>query len=52
MYELTPKELEILSLVVEGKTNKEIAQIQSIAKRTVESHVHNILGQTNYLKIA
>lgn len=42
MYKLTPKELEILAFVAEAKTNKEIAQIQCVAKRTVETHVRNI----------
>lgn len=47
MFQLTPKELETLALVVKAKTNQEIAQIQYVSKRTVESHVRNILQQTN-----
>lgn len=47
MFRLTPKELETLALVAEAKTNKEIAQVQCVTKRTVESHVRNILQQTN-----
>lgn len=45
MYELTAKELEVLALVVEAKSNKEIAKLQIISERTVESHVSNILGK-------
>jgi DNA-binding CsgD family transcriptional regulator len=40
---LTPKEIEILSWVKEGKTNWEIAQIQDVSERTVKFHVANIL---------
>ncbi len=40
---LTPKEIEILIWVKEGKTNWEIAQIQKISERTVKFHIGNIL---------
>lgn len=40
---LTPKELEILSWVVAGKTSGEIAAIRGISERTVKYHVGNIL---------
>lgn len=40
---LTPKEIEILNWVREGKTNWEIAQIQGVSERTVKFHVRNIL---------
>jgi DNA-binding NarL/FixJ family response regulator len=42
---LTPRELEILRLVGEGKANKEIATELSINERTARSHVSNILGK-------
>lgn len=38
----TPKELEIIGLIKEGKTTKEIAEILHIGKRTVDSHRDNI----------
>ena len=41
--ELTPRELEILSLVGEGKANKEIATELTISERTARTHVSNIL---------
>jgi DNA-binding NarL/FixJ family response regulator len=41
--ELTPREIDILELVVEGKTNKEIAQERSISENTVKIHLRNIL---------
>ena len=41
--ELTPREIEILQLVVDGKTNKEIAACLFIAENTVKIHLRNIL---------
>lgn len=38
---LTHREIECLQLVSKGKTSKEIAQILSITKRTVDFHVNN-----------
>jgi DNA-binding NarL/FixJ family response regulator len=43
--QLTPRELEILSLVGKGKANKEIATELSISERTARTHVSNILGK-------
>lgn len=40
---LTQREQEVLNLIVEGKINLEIAQALSIAERTVEFHVGNLL---------
>jgi two-component system, NarL family, nitrate/nitrite response regulator NarL len=40
---LTRREREIVSLISEGLSNKEIAQQLNIATFTVKSHVHNIL---------
>jgi DNA-binding NarL/FixJ family response regulator len=40
---LTAREREILELVDEGLSNKEIARRLSIEVRTVKNHVHNIL---------
>ncbi len=44
-YQLTDRELEILVLMLEGKTNEEIAQILWVAVGTVKSHIHNIFGK-------
>ena len=40
---LTERELEILQQIVEGRTNKEIAQALYISEKTVKNHVSNIL---------
>jgi DNA-binding NarL/FixJ family response regulator len=40
---LTPRETEILQLVAEGLSNKEIAARLSITEGTVKNHVHNAL---------
>ncbi|TFD99596.1 response regulator [Jeotgalibacillus salarius] len=43
--ELTARELEILMLIAEGKTNQEIADELYIALKTVKTHVSNLLGK-------
>jgi DNA-binding NarL/FixJ family response regulator len=40
---MTKREREIITLIAEGLSNKEIAQRLNIATYTVKSHVHNIL---------
>lgn len=42
---LTPRELEVLKLIAEGSTSKEIARILVISVKTVERHRANILGK-------
>lgn len=44
---LSDRELEILRLVAEGRSNKEIASQLFIAEGTVKNHVTNILGKLN-----
>jgi PAS domain S-box-containing protein len=41
-YELTPRELEIVSLVREGKSAKEIAVVLNVCKETVDIYKHHI----------
>jgi DNA-binding NarL/FixJ family response regulator len=43
LIELTPQQLKILSLVCEGKLNKQIAYDLSIAETTVKAHITAIL---------
>ena len=42
---LTPRELEVLTLIGQGRSNGEIAALLSIAPRTAKVHVQNILGK-------
>jgi DNA-binding CsgD family transcriptional regulator/tetratricopeptide (TPR) repeat protein len=42
---LTPRETEVLELIVEGATNAEIAQALVIAPKTVDHHVSAVLGK-------
>jgi DNA-binding NarL/FixJ family response regulator len=42
---LTQREQEVLSLVAEGATDKEIAQALSLSIHTIKSHMRNILSK-------
>ncbi len=44
---LTRRELEVLALIVEGRTDNEIAELLFISPRTVSTHVGNMLAKTN-----
>jgi DNA-binding NarL/FixJ family response regulator len=41
--ELTPREAEIVKLIAEAHTNREIAEILHLSEKTVESHRANVL---------
>lgn len=43
--ELTQRELDVLELLMAGKSNKEIASALFISEGTVKTHVNNILGK-------
>jgi DNA-binding NarL/FixJ family response regulator len=40
---MTPRELDVIELISEGLSNKEIAQRLGIAPHTVKSHVRNVM---------
>lgn len=40
---LTPREREVLALVVDGKTNKAIGEALGIAEGTVKSHIRQMM---------
>ncbi len=42
---LTPREIEVLKLVSEGDSNKEIAKRLGITEHTVKLHIHNLSGK-------
>ena len=39
---LTKRELEVLTLVIEGRSSKEVADMLFVSKRTVDFHLANI----------
>jgi len=43
--DLSPREIEVLRLIVDGNANKEIAHRLGIAEETVKTHVTNILAK-------
>ncbi|MCL5006270.1 MAG: response regulator transcription factor [Acidobacteria bacterium] len=54
-FNLTPRELDIVSAIVRGYTNHDIAEEFSIAEQTVKHHLSNIfdkLGVSNRLELA
>ena len=45
LSELTAREVEVLTLIVKGLTNSDIAGVLKISKGTVKIHVNNIYGK-------
>jgi len=43
--ELTPREVEVLTLIAEGLCNKDIARELSISEKTVKNHINNIFSK-------
>jgi two-component system nitrate/nitrite response regulator NarL len=53
-FGLTPREREVVGLIVAGYTNKDLAQKLSISEQTVKHHLTNIfdkLGVSNRLEL-
>ncbi len=44
-FGLTPRERDVLPLLVQGRTNKQIAEALFISENTAGVHVSNILGK-------
>ena len=42
---LTPREIDVLRLIAQGYTNRQMADMLSISVRTVESHRSNLMGK-------
>jgi DNA-binding NarL/FixJ family response regulator len=42
---LTPRELDVVKLIAEAHTNKQIAEALHVSEKTVESHRANVLGK-------
>ena len=45
LSDLTPREMQILQLVIEGKTNRAIATEIYISEKTVEFHLDNVYSK-------
>ncbi|HLP11892.1 MAG TPA: response regulator transcription factor [Flavobacteriales bacterium] len=45
--ELTPKEIEVMQKIAEGKTNKEIADALFVSVNTIKTHLKNIFVKLN-----
>jgi DNA-binding CsgD family transcriptional regulator len=45
---LTARESEIAALIQQGKSDREIAEALSLSKRTVSTHVSNILAKLDF----
>jgi two-component system NarL family response regulator len=43
--ELTSREMDVLRLIVGGKSNKEIGALLYISEATVKTHINNLLGK-------
>ena len=42
---LTPREIDVLRLIVQGHTNSQIAEVLRLSVRTIESHRANLMGK-------
>ena len=49
---LTPREREVLALIADGKSTKEISQCLNLSERTVEFHRHNIMDKLEMRSVA
>jgi DNA-binding NarL/FixJ family response regulator len=47
MTELTPRERQVLGMIVQGKSNREIAQTLFLTEGTVRNHITHILTRLN-----
>jgi DNA-binding NarL/FixJ family response regulator len=49
---LTPRELEIVQLLAEGKTSKEVSALLGISVKTTETHRSNIMRKLNFHSVS
>lgn len=52
LAQLTPREREVLQLVAEGNTNRQIALMLTISVKTVEKHRYNLMDKLNIRDVA
>ncbi len=41
-FEITPREMQVIALILEGSSSKEVAETLGIRKRTVDFHLSKI----------
>jgi DNA-binding CsgD family transcriptional regulator/MFS family permease len=46
-YGLTPREKDVLAMLIKGNSNNEITQVMFISENTVKFHIKNLLKKTN-----
>jgi DNA-binding NarL/FixJ family response regulator len=49
---LTPREREVVQLIAEGRTTKEVASILGVSEKTIEAHRSNILRKLQLHSVA
>ena len=49
---LTPRELEIIQYLAEGKTSKEVSALLGISVKTTETHRSNIMRKLNFHSVS
>ena len=45
LKQLSPREIQVLDLLIDGNTNQEVASVLFISKYTVETHKKNICSK-------
>lgn len=45
--QLTPKEIQVIQLIEQNKTNAQIAEVLQLSVRTIETHRKNIYRKVN-----
>jgi len=49
---LTPREREVLQLIAEGKSTKQIASVLNVSVKTIETHRQQIMDKLNIHSVA
>jgi DNA-binding NarL/FixJ family response regulator len=50
--QLTPREVEVLQLIAEGRTMQEMARVLAISPKTVETHRYRLMDRLNIHHVA
>ncbi len=49
---LSPREIEVLQLIAEGKSTREVAEMLSVSTKTVETHRQHIMAKVRLYSVA